>query len=93
MLLQAVEQMFASWDNDEFLLRLPHLRLAWSDLTPRETDRVASLVAEHHGVDKRDLTRVSALSEQDTLHLLKAWSRVEESLKEDGLESWMEVSA
>lgn len=90
MLLQAVEQMFASWDNDEFLLRLPHLRLAWSDLTPRETDRVASLVAEHHGVDKRDLTRVSALSEQDTLHLLNAWNRVEESLREDGLEAWVE---
>ncbi len=92
-LLEAVESMFANWDDDEFLLRLPHLRLAWSDLTPRETDRVAAQVADRHGVDKRDVTRVSTFSENDVMHALNVFARVEQALEEDGLESWLEVSA
>lgn len=91
-LLQAVEAMFAQWDDDQFLARLPHLRLAWSDLTPRETDRVAALVAEQHGVEKRAVTRVSSLREEDAMHAMAAFSRVEKSLVEDGLSAWLEVS-
>lgn len=93
MLLQAVEAMFAQWSDDEFLCRLPHLRLAWSDLTPRETDRVAAQVAEQHGVEKRDLTRVSAFGESDVMHALTVFAHVEQSLKEDGLETWLEITA
>ncbi len=92
-LLNAVEAMFVQWDDDEFLRRLPHLRLAWSDLTPHETDRVAAQVADHHGVGKRDITRVSAFSEADVMRTLAVFARVEQSLKEDGLESWLEVPA
>ena len=90
-LLQAVEAMFTEWSEDEFLRRLPHLRLAWSDLTPRETDRVAAHVASHHGVEKRDLTLGSAFSEEDVMHALRVFARVEQTLKEDGLEAWLEV--
>lgn len=92
-LLQAVEDMFAQWDDEEFLRRLPHLRLAWSDLTPRETDRVAGLVAGQHSIQKCDLTRFSSFSEQDVMHALSVFSRVEQCLKEDGLEAWLEVPA
>ena len=84
--------MFAQWDDQEFLIRLPYLRLAWSDLTPRETDRVASLVAEQHGVEKHAVTRVSNVCEEDAMHALAVFSRVEKSLVNDGLGAWLEVS-
>jgi hypothetical protein len=89
-LLHAVEAMFAQWDDAEFLRRLPHLRLAWSDLTPRETDRVAAQVAEHHGTEKRDLTRASSFSEAEVLHALEVFARAEQSLAEDGLAGWLQ---
>jgi hypothetical protein len=82
--------MFAAWDEDEFLHRLPHLRLAWSGLTPRETDRVAARIAARHGVATGDLTRVSRCGENDILSALGVFARVERSLLEDGLESWLE---
>jgi hypothetical protein len=92
-LLEAVESLFAQWDEAEFLRRLPHLRLAWSDLTPRETDRVAAQVAEIHGVENRTLTSASSFSEAEVLHALSAFGRVEKSLREDGLASWLEAAA
>ncbi len=92
-LLQAVEALFSQWDDDEFLHRLPHLRLAWSDLAPSETDRVAAQVAANHGVEKRDLTRTSVFRESDVMHALAVFARVEQALKEDGLENWLESTA
>lgn len=92
-LLAAVEALFAQWDEEEFLHRLPHLRLAWSDLTPRETDQVAARVAEIHGVEKRTLTAVSSFGEGEVLHALGVFARVEKSLLEDGLAAWLEAAA
>jgi hypothetical protein len=89
-LQEAVESLFSQWDEAEFLHRLPHLRLAWSDLTPRETDQVASQVAERHGVEKRTLTSISSFTEAEVLHALDVFARVEKALQEDGLASWLE---
>lgn len=91
-LIEAVEMMFAGWNDDEFLRRLPDLRLAWSDLTPRETDRVASLVADRHGVSRREVAVHSVLPEPVVLDLLAAWARVEQCLKEEGLAHWLEAA-
>ena len=92
-LLAAVESLFTQWDEAEFLHRLPHLRLAWSDLTPRETDQVAAQVAERHGVEKHTLTGPSSFSEPEVLHALSVFARVESALQEDGLASWLEPAA
>jgi hypothetical protein len=89
-LQEAVETLFVQWDEAEFLHRLPHLRLAWSDLTPRETDQVAAQVAERHGIEKRALTGTSSFSEAEVLHALSVFARVEKALQEDGLASWLE---
>lgn len=89
-LQEAVETLFAQWDEAEFLHRLPHLRLAWSDLTPRETDQVAAQVAQRHGVEKSALTGTSSFSETEVLHALSVFARVEKALQEDGLASWLE---
>jgi hypothetical protein len=89
-LQEAVESLFTQWDEAEFLHRLPHLRLAWSDLTPRETDQVAAQVAQRHGVEQRILTSTSSFSEAEAMHALDVFARVESALQEDGLASWLE---
>jgi len=43
--LETVDAVFEEWDSDTFLRSLPELRLAFSELTPREIDRVAEAVA------------------------------------------------
>lgn len=90
-LLAEVEALMTHWSDDEFLRRLPDLRLAWSDLTPRETDRVAALVAENHGVTHLSLPRNAGVTEADVLAALRASSVVEKALHEDGLASWLET--
>lgn len=85
----AVEDLLQSWSEEEFLLRLPHLRLAWSNLTPRETDRVAGLVATRHGVDSLQHARVATFSEGDMMQALRVSVAVEQALRDDGLDAWL----
>jgi hypothetical protein len=85
----AVEALFQSWSEEEFLLRLPHLRLAWSNLSPRETDRVAALVASQHDVDKLEHTRITAFTENDMMQALRVSAAVEQALRDDGLDAWL----
>lgn len=49
--LAALDRVLAGWTDDDFLRVLPELRLAFSDLTPRETLQVASRVAQLRGGD------------------------------------------
>jgi hypothetical protein len=48
-LLQALDTLLASWEETTFIEALPELRLAFAELTPRETDRVGETVAALHG--------------------------------------------
>lgn len=48
-LLQALDAMLSGWDEAAFIDVLPELRMAFADLTPRETDRVGEAVALLHG--------------------------------------------
>jgi hypothetical protein len=48
-LLQALDALLVGWDEATFIGVLPELRLAFAELTPRETDRVAEAVARLHG--------------------------------------------
>jgi hypothetical protein len=50
--LKEINAAFAAWDDDDFQRALPFLRLAFAQHTPRETDRVASLVSSvNEGAD------------------------------------------
>ena len=40
-LAEAVEKLLATWSEEEFIERIPHLRLAFADLTPREAEVLA----------------------------------------------------
>ena len=51
VVLDAVDEFLRRWPDEEFLEYLPSLRLAFSELTPRETDQVAALVAALYGLD------------------------------------------
>lgn len=48
-LVALVDRRINAWGQEEFELALPELRLAFADLTPREVDRVASVVARSYG--------------------------------------------
>ena len=87
-LVEAIEKLLGAWSEEEFIQRLPHLRLAFADLTPRETDQVADLIAGLHG---RALGRLAhtGLSEQEMLTALRINAAVEKSLEQDGLADWI----
>src|SRR5262249_27213516 len=44
-LVEELDGRLSGWDQETFLRTLPDLRLAFADLTPRETDRVAEIIA------------------------------------------------
>lgn len=83
-----LDQRLAGWDDDQFLQALPDLRLAFSGLTPRETDRVAEVVAALHG-GVRPLTGVRRDVDEQTVAAHLAASRLVAGLLErDGLGAW-----
>jgi hypothetical protein len=46
-LIAQIDAQLDAWDEDTFVRHLPELRLAFAELTPRETDRVAAAVLRH----------------------------------------------
>jgi Family of unknown function (DUF5682) len=88
-LLETLDALLASWEETTFIEVLPEMRLAFAELTPRETDRVGEAVAALHGekylgalvnydVGEAQLTANLTLS-QTLLAVLEA----------DGLDSWV----
>ena len=88
-LIAAINTRLERWEEDEFLRVLPELRLVFSDLIPRETDKVAAIVAHLHG--RADLGRLDHrnVTEAD-LHVGLAIERqVQQALTQDGLSDWV----
>jgi hypothetical protein len=87
-LLAGLDRRLTDWDQATFVQHLPELRLAFADLTPVETDRVAQSVATLHGLeDIGPLTRRDV--GEDDLHRHLAVSRqVAGLLIRDGLGAW-----
>jgi hypothetical protein len=83
-LLESVHATLRDLTDDTFVSSLPHLRLAFADLTPRECDRVAAAVAVLGGQARLDVRPVSA-TEEDLLVALRADRLVRERLEADGL--------
>ncbi len=87
-LLGVLDQLLQQWDENAFVTTLPELRLAFAEMTPKETDRVAESVAQLHGAE--DLGRLvrydlSAAEVQANLILSGTLS---ELLAADGLQAW-----
>ncbi len=87
----AVDEIIAGLDEDDFIILLPHLRLAFSTLDPRETDRLAQRLADHLAVAQSEVTgsiRYDATAEtvQRNLQLSRM---LEQQLSEDGLAAFL----
>jgi hypothetical protein len=87
--LAALDSMMRKLPEDEFLRLVPHLRLAFADLAPRETDQLASGVAERMGVPAFAAPRLHNVAEADAVRAFAVERLVEESLRKDGLDDWL----
>jgi hypothetical protein len=88
-LLETIERLLGAWGEEEFIERLPHLRLAFADLTPRETDQVAGVIADLHGGQKLGQLMQTELSEAEMMAILQMNAAVKKSLDQDGLAAWI----
>lgn len=86
--VRSIHAVLEQWDEDHFIRQLPHLRLAFADLTPRECDRVAQSVAAEAGVAELPLITRTDYTSADMLHAADINRRVRETLERDGLEEF-----
>jgi hypothetical protein len=89
-LLHAIDRLFGDWSDDTFTQSLPDLRLAFSSLTPRETDRVADLIAKLHGQKTLGPLHHRDLTEQEVAFNVRLNAAVAQSLAADNLADWKE---
>ena len=92
-LVEAVEKLLQAWNEDEFIQRIPHLRMAFADLTPREADQVAGVVASLHGGEKVGTLHRPDISEAEALAAAHVNTVVKKALEDDGLASWLDLIA
>jgi hypothetical protein len=85
-LLAELDRSLRDWDEERFVKMLPLLRLALSDLTPRETDSVAKQVAALVGADNLKVAYQPDLSSGDMLRAVEVNHLVRATLAADGLE-------
>ena len=89
-LLAAIDGLIADLNDERFLAQLPHLRLAFSALNPRETDAVAARIGARHDADGETLQApvVYGIGEEELRANLALSEKVRASLAADGLEDW-----
>ncbi len=87
-LLESIDRRLGGWDEEQFLRALPELRLAFAELTPRETDRVAHGVAALYGREELERLYAPNVSEAEVLLGAGADRLMRESLERDGLGEW-----
>jgi len=88
--VETVSSVLLDWSEDEFIEQLPNIRLAFADLTPRECNRVANKVSEHLGGLTVNTTQNRNITKSEMLIALEINRRVLESLKQDGLEEFVD---
>ena len=92
-LLAAIDQLLRELSDEEFLELLPHIRLAFTALNPRETDRVADmLVRMHGGQSGQYVSYRHDLDEADLAQGLEMEQGLREAIDADGLALWLEGS-
>ena len=82
-LLRRIDTLLRSWDESDFVNAVPDLRMAFTYLTPRETDRVAGLVANLHGTKDlgnlihRDVNQRQVAFNVKLSHAVSQWLKAE----------------
>ena len=92
-LIKSLNEIIASWDEAEFIAALPSLRLALAELTPRETDKVASCVADLHGEKELGALLEVRITEGELEFNRELTALVLKTLNDDGLAHWIGVEA
>ncbi len=85
-LIETIDTLLRSWDDASFVHYLPELRLAFCELTPHETDRVAAAVSAHIGGEV--VPEFGAIDALDLQRLLAADLAAQQRLAADGLSHW-----
>jgi hypothetical protein len=86
--LASLHEVLRTWEDGHFVRQLPHLRLAFADLTPREADRVARAVAAQAGASDLRVATVTDFAEGDLLRAAEVNRLVRAALARDGLEAF-----
>ena len=91
--ISAIDELFGGVDDQGFLALLPQLRMAFAELSPHETDRVAAVVARAHGVGEDDMAVLQHVPDARVLsdHLALG-ERLRSQWLQDGLAAWLEPS-
>jgi hypothetical protein len=88
-LLKILDGLMAAWDDETFVANLPEMRLAFSAMTPKETDRIAAAVGQLYGVaDLGRLVNYDLSPEQLQANLGHSLA-LTEVLTADGLQAWI----
>ena len=88
--LDAVDGFLRDLDEEGFMTLLPHLRLAFSALNPRETDRLAALLSQIHGMGAQQFTAATTdMSAEDMARGLSVNASLLAELEADGLAAWI----
>jgi hypothetical protein len=88
-LMPQLDALLGGWDEATFVAHLPDLRLAFADLTPRETDRVARLLASLHGLEGLGPLQTRGVDEAAVARHLQVSREVAELLRADRLGEWV----
>lgn len=88
-LLEVLDGLLQDWNEEAFVANLPELRLAFSGMTPKETDRIADAVAHlrgEEGLGSLVMRDVGADEVQRNLEISRALAGI---LERDGLGGWV----
>ena len=91
-ILKVVDQLLCSLTEDDFLALLPHIRLAFTTLNPRECDRLAGMLVHVHGGHVTAfMGRSHELTDRDLHRGVQLERTIRETIKADRLERWLET--
>lgn len=88
-LLEVLDPLLSQWGEAQFVACLPELRLAFAEMTPRETDRIATRVAQLHGANDLGRLRHASLQADQVQANLRLSQSLALVLQGDGLDPWM----
>lgn len=84
-MIEALDNVIADVDDEEFVDLVPHLRLALMPLDPRDIDRLSAMVAQRLGISEDRLQSQVPISEAEAMANLRLDREMAEKLKAEGV--------
>lgn len=80
-ILEAIDRVIGSADNEAFLLILPNLRYAFTNFLPMELNRLGHIVAENHHIAESRLSGSLTVSQEEIAEAMRLDNRAAEALE------------